>query len=90
MVRAGIALAPHERSVADMAQAFWTERLAVDGAIIERAIQRGDIAPVDPGSVIEAVLGPPYFRFLITGQPVTDDFLAATVDLVINGLPNAV
>ncbi|MGW0520861.1 TetR/AcrR family transcriptional regulator [Crossiella sp. NPDC003009] len=90
MVRVGITLGPFEPSLAEMARAFWTERLAVDGVIVERAVQRGDIAPVDPGFVIEAVLGPPYFRFLVTGQPVTDDFLAATVDLVVDGLPAAV
>ncbi|MCO1574165.1 TetR/AcrR family transcriptional regulator [Crossiella sp. SN42] len=90
MVRVGITLSPYEPSLAEMARAFWTERLAVDGVIVERAVQRGDIAPVDPGFVIEAVLGPPYFRFLVTGRPVTDEFLAATVDLVVSGLPKAV
>lgn len=87
MVRVGVSLAPHENSVATMVSSFWTERLAVDGVIIERAVGRGEIAPVDPGSVIEAVLGPPYFRVLVTGRPVTDDFLVATVDLVLKGLP---
>lgn len=86
MVRVGISLAPHESAVATMVSSFWTERLAVDGVIVERAIDRGEIAPVDPGSVIEAVLGPPYFRVLVTGRPVTDDFLVATVDLVLSGL----
>jgi hypothetical protein len=53
---------------------------------LERAVSRGEISPVDPAFVIEAVLDPPYVHLLITGQPVTDDFLVRTVDLVVNGL----
>jgi AcrR family transcriptional regulator len=89
MVRVGVALAPHESAVANVVSAFWADRLAVDGVIVERAIARGEIAPVDPAFVIEAVLGPPYFHLLVTGRPVTDDFLVATVDLVVNGLLDA-
>jgi AcrR family transcriptional regulator len=86
MVRVGIALSPHESAVATVVSTFWTERLAVDGVVVERAIERGEIPPVDPAGVIEAVLGPPYFRALVTGRPVTDEFLAGTVDLVLTGL----
>ncbi|MCE7003673.1 TetR/AcrR family transcriptional regulator [Kibdelosporangium philippinense] len=86
MVRVGIALAPHEAAVATMVDSFWTDRLAVDGVIVERAIRRGEIPPVDPAELIEAVLGPPYFRALVAGRPVTDDFLVRTVDLVLNGV----
>jgi AcrR family transcriptional regulator len=86
MVRVGIALAPYESSVADVVHAFWTDRLAIDGVIVERAIARGEIAPIAPAFVIEAVLGPPYFHLLVTGQTVPDAFLARTVDLVVRGL----
>jgi hypothetical protein len=58
----------------------------VDGEVVRRAVDRGEIAPVDPERVIEAVLGPPYFHLLVTGRPVADDFLVATVDLVVRGL----
>jgi AcrR family transcriptional regulator len=87
IVRAAAALAPYNDSVAAVAEAFWTERLAVDGVIVERGVERGEIAPVDPTTVIEAVLGPPYFRVLVSRRPVTDEFLVATVDLVVTGLP---
>ncbi|MBE1469890.1 hypothetical protein [Kibdelosporangium phytohabitans] len=36
--------------------------------------------------MIEAVLGPPHFRVLVSRRPVTDDFPVATVDLVLRGL----
>ncbi|ONI83346.1 hypothetical protein ALI22I_32990 [Saccharothrix sp. ALI-22-I] len=64
----------------------WTERLAVDAEVVRRAVERGEIDPVDPEHVIEAVLGPPYFHLLVTDRPVSDDFLVATVDLVVRGL----
>jgi AcrR family transcriptional regulator len=86
MVRATVALAPHDDTVAATSRAFWAERLGVDGEVVRRAVERGEIAPVDPDQVIEAVLGPPYFHLLVTCRPVTDDFLVATVDLVVRGL----
>ncbi|QFZ22893.1 TetR/AcrR family transcriptional regulator [Saccharothrix syringae] len=85
-VRAAVALSPHDAALAEAGRAFWAERLDVDGAVVRRAVERGEIAPVDPGPVVEAVLGPPYFRLLVTGRPVDDDFLVATVDLVVRGL----
>jgi hypothetical protein len=42
--------------------------------------------PWIPRSSSRPFLDPPYFHLLITGQPVTDDFLVRTVDLVVNGL----
>ncbi|OKI30496.1 hypothetical protein A6A25_28620 [Saccharothrix sp. CB00851] len=86
MVRVAVALSPHDDAVAATSRAFWTERLAVDGEVVRRAVERGEIAPVDPERVIEAVLGPPYFHLLVTGRLVTDEFLVATVDLVVDGL----
>jgi AcrR family transcriptional regulator len=87
IVRTAAALAPYHASVASIAEAFWSERLTVDGVIVERAIERGEIGQVDPETVIEAVLGPPYFRVLVSRRPVTDEFLRTTVDLVVAGLP---
>jgi AcrR family transcriptional regulator len=89
MVRTSAALAPYEQAVAALSEAFWHERLVVDGVIVERAIARGEIAEADPADVIEAVLGPPYFRLLVSRRPITDEFLVATVDLVVGGLGGA-
>ncbi|MEU6641767.1 TetR/AcrR family transcriptional regulator [Saccharomonospora sp. NPDC046836] len=87
VARSAVALAPYDAAVATTNTAFWTERLAVDGIVVERAISRGEIAPTDPTEVIEAVIGPAYMRVLVTGRPVTEEFLAATVDRVLSGLP---
>ena len=86
MVRAVAAQAPHDAELAAANQAFWAERLALDGAIVERAIARGEVDPAtDPTHVIEAVIGPIHLRLLLTGRPVDDTFLERTVDTVVGG-----
>ncbi|TKG72257.1 TetR/AcrR family transcriptional regulator [Prauserella endophytica] len=87
LVRAAVALAPHDPAVARAGTAFWSERLGVDGTVVERAVARGEITGTDPREVIEAVLGPPYFRVLVTGEAVSDAFLRRVVDRVVDGLP---
>jgi AcrR family transcriptional regulator len=87
MARAVAAQAPHDAELATANQAFWAERLALDGAIVERAIERGEIdLATDPTQVIEAVLGPIHLRRLLTGRPIDDTFLERTVDTVVNGV----
>ena len=83
VVRAVVAAGRHDEALAAANRRFWTERLALDGAIVERAIARGELAAgVDAESVIEAVLGPIYFRLLVTGEPVDRTFIELVVDLV--------
>ena len=87
MARAVAAQAPHDAELAAANQAFWAERLALDGAIIEHAIARGELQPAtDPIHVIEAVIGPIHLRLLLTGQAIDDTFLERTVDTVVNGI----
>ena len=90
MARAVAAQAPHDAELAAANEAFWAERLALDGAIVERAIARGEVdAAVEPMQVIEAVLGPIHLRLLLTGRPVDDTFVERTVDTVVNGVLRA-
>ena len=87
MARAVAAQAPYDAKLAAANQAFWAERLALDGAIVERAIERGEIdATTEPTQLIEAVIGPIHLRLLLTGRPVDDAFLERTVDTVVNGV----
>jgi AcrR family transcriptional regulator len=86
MARAVAAESPRDRRLAAANRRFWAERLALDGAIVERAIERGEVAAgTDPGRVIEAVLGPIHLRLLLTGEPVDRSFLEGIVDLVVDG-----
>lgn len=63
--------------------AFWDERMSAATIVIERAVQRGELdASVDPLVLIHLLVGPIWFRFLLTGDPIDDalaDDLAALV-----------
>ena len=87
MARAVVAQAPHDSRLADANRRFWDERLAVDGVIVERAIERGEIAAgTDARQVIESLLGPIHLRLLLTGEPIDDAFLEGVVDVVVHGV----
>ena len=87
MARAVVAESPHDDRLAAANRHFWAERLALDGAIVERAIERGEVAAgTDPVRVIEAVIGPIHLRLLLTGEPVERSFLEAIVDVVVDGV----
>ena len=86
VVRAVVAAGSHDAPLADASHRFWTERLALDGEIVERAIARGEVpAGTDPRTVIEAVLGPIYFRLLVTAEPPEPEFIERVVAMVAAG-----
>jgi AcrR family transcriptional regulator len=87
MARAVAAGAPHDSKIAAANRRFWAERLALDGVIVERAIERGEVpAATQPLRVIESVLGPIHLRLLLTGEPVDGPFLEGIVDVVVDGI----
>lgn len=63
--------------------------MSIDGsrllrAIILRAVDRGELpADVDPNVLLEALVGPLYFRLLITREPLNESFLELVVDQLI-------
>jgi AcrR family transcriptional regulator len=88
MARAVVAESPRDARLAAANRRFWDERLALDGVIIERAIERGEVASgTEPAAVIESVLGPIHLRLLLTGEPIDRSFLEGVVDVVITGIP---
>jgi AcrR family transcriptional regulator len=83
VVRAVAGEAPGNPEMAAASRRFWTERLELDRTIVERARARGEIdAHTAARPVIEALLGPLYFRLLVTGEPLDANFVEAVVDLV--------
>jgi AcrR family transcriptional regulator len=88
MARAVAAGSPHDSRLAAANRRFWDERLVLDGVIVERAIERGEVAAgTDPLPVIEAVLGPIHLRLLLTGEPVDPSFIDEIVGTVVRGTP---
>ncbi len=87
MARAVAAGSPHDARLAAANERFWSERLALDAVIVERAIERGEVrAGTDPRRVIEAVLGPIHLRLLLTGERINRSFLEGIVDMVVSGI----
>jgi AcrR family transcriptional regulator len=87
MARAVAAESPRDSRLAEANSRFWAERLALDGVIVERAIERGEVAAgTEPARVIEALLGPIHLRLLLTGEPVDLPFLEGIVDVVVDGI----
>jgi AcrR family transcriptional regulator len=83
VVRAVVAAGAHDAALAAASRQFWTERLALDGLVVERAVARGELPPdTDPQTVIEAVLGPIYFRLLVLGEQPDPAFVGRLVDLI--------
>jgi AcrR family transcriptional regulator len=87
MARAVAAASPRDGKLAAASRRFWAERLALDGAIVERAIERGEVRPgTEPAEVIEAVIGPIHLRLLLTHEPVDAGFIERIVDTVVDGI----
>jgi AcrR family transcriptional regulator len=65
---------------------FWAERLDSSATIVERAIERGELAPeADANLIIETVIGPLWVRLLLTGEPISDDLADRVAELVTVG-----
>jgi AcrR family transcriptional regulator len=83
VIRAVAGEAPGNPQIAAASRRFWAERLQLDRTILQRARDRGEIgAATLRRPVIEALLGPLYFRLLVTGEPLDDAYIESVVDLV--------
>jgi AcrR family transcriptional regulator len=90
MARAVAADSPADGRLAAANRRFWRERLRLDAAIVERAIERGEVAAgTEPTQVIESVLAPIHLRLLLTGEPIDRPFLERVVDIVVDGVARA-
>jgi AcrR family transcriptional regulator len=75
MARTLIAAAVVSDEIAATQREFWAERFALTGAIVERAIARGELPPrTDARFVLETLIGPLYVRLLLTGEPIDAKF----------------
>jgi AcrR family transcriptional regulator len=86
VTRTLVAASATSAEVAEGTGAFWEERLALTGVIVERAIERGEI-PTGTNSnlVIETLIGPLYVRLLLTGEPISRPLADQVAALVAAG-----
>jgi len=66
---------------------FWQSRYDTARVIIDRAIDRREVAAgIDPQLALELLVAPLHFRKLLTRQAVDDDFVERLVEALIGGL----
>ncbi|MGO9963169.1 MAG: TetR/AcrR family transcriptional regulator [Acidimicrobiales bacterium] len=66
---------------------FWTDRFTRGSAMLDRAEARGELRPeIDRFLTIETLIGPVYFRFLLTREPLDEGVLETVVDLLLAGI----
>jgi AcrR family transcriptional regulator len=64
---------------------FWNERFRISGALVERAIARGELpAGTNSNQLLELASSPLFFRHLVTKDPVGDEDIERLVRLAIN------
>jgi AcrR family transcriptional regulator len=77
--------------LAELLHQGWVRlRRQVVSAILDAAVKRGELrADVDAEVTADLLLGPIYYRLLVTGDPVRPTLAAQLVDAVLPGLPLA-
>ncbi len=75
------------RALAREHQRFLAERRAVTRGVVERAMARGELAPdTDPDIVTDLLVGPLFYRHLVSRAPLTDSYADEVVDSVVAAL----
>lgn len=68
-------------------QVYWTARFSHTGMIVQRAIERGEIAPeTDPSAFMTALTGALYVRMLVLEAPLDGPFLAQLERMLLYGV----
>lgn len=66
---------------------FWESRYDIARVIVDRAIDRREMAADnDPQLALELLVAPLHFRKLLTRQPIDDSFVEHVVDALVHGL----
>jgi AcrR family transcriptional regulator len=80
VARASVALSSDDPDQAQARMAFYRMRTAGSAQVAVRAIERGALpAGTDPEAVIEQLVAPAYLRLLLTGGPLDDALVTASV-----------
>ncbi|MFE2725871.1 TetR/AcrR family transcriptional regulator [Kitasatospora sp. NPDC059327] len=73
--------------LAEAWQAFWRSRLDQAGAVIGRAVERGELPPdTDTALALELLCAPLQTRALLGHRPIEPDLPERLADLVLDGL----
>ncbi|MFJ8329909.1 TetR/AcrR family transcriptional regulator C-terminal ligand-binding domain-containing protein [Streptomyces sp. NPDC094437] len=68
---------------------FWQARYEAAKVIVDRAIDRGELAAdTDHALALELLVAPLHFRALLIRQPLDEARIERMVDVLLNGLPS--
>ena len=85
-----VAAAATSEELSNAMRRFMTRRVALAEPIVANAVARGELsANVDARVVVEALVGPIWFRLLLTGEPIDEVFLTTLAALVEAGTRGA-
>jgi AcrR family transcriptional regulator len=74
-------------ALAESRTAFWQARYELASAMIERAVDRGELpATVDSRLALEALIAPLNFRTLVTDEPLDEELPHKLANLVLDGI----
>ncbi|MBA2516551.1 MAG: TetR/AcrR family transcriptional regulator [Solirubrobacterales bacterium] len=77
-----IATAAGDEELRVTVRAFWSARFEQGGAMVARAIARGELpAGVNADQLLEQLVSPLYFRALVTGEPLDERLIETQVAL---------
>jgi AcrR family transcriptional regulator len=82
-----LAVAEDDPELADGRAQFWRTRFSSSQVVIDRAIERDELAAgTDPQLALELLIGPLHFRALLSRQTVDDNLIDQLVDTLLRGL----
>ncbi|MFJ4668450.1 TetR/AcrR family transcriptional regulator [Kitasatospora purpeofusca] len=81
------ALSSDDPGLAEAWETFWQSRLELAGAIVERAVERGELPTgTDTGLALELLCSPLQTRALLGHRPIEPDLPERLADTVLDGL----
>lgn len=86
-----VAAAFESRDATEAVRGFFADRFGRAAAIVEQAIERGELPPgIDAVAVVRAVMAPIYFRMFISREPVDDRDLHQAVFAAVSAARDGV
>jgi AcrR family transcriptional regulator len=87
LIRTLVADGPRLPAFREVAAAYWSRRFELAGVAIRRGIERGELPPeTDVRLLLEGLIGPLYLRLLVTGEELSQSFVAGVVDQLLDGV----
>ena len=88
--RSVVAAAAGSDELTAVVHEFWSHRLRLASAIVERGVARGDLpAHTDADLIIESLIGPLWVRLLLTGEHINNNIADRTAELIAAGATNS-